>query len=83
MVIIRELSSLRQFRRRRRNGVLSTVVALAEGASFMLEHRVNLIGNSAFDAEGMIGFLNGRRCRRVSSVCEAESEPDATAMIDD
>ena len=30
IVTIRELSSLRQFRRRRRNGVLNTVVVLDE-----------------------------------------------------
>ena len=63
---LRELPSLRQLRRRRRNGVLMVVVVVL--LILTLGQRANLIGCSAFDVNGMIGFLNGRRYRRISSV---------------
>ncbi len=77
--IVRELSSLRQLRRRRRKGVLMVV----ELYIFILGQRANLIGWSDFDGKGMIGFLKGRRYRRIISVCEVESDSDAAANDDD
>jgi hypothetical protein len=81
--IIRELLSLRQFRRRRRNGVLIVIGLFI----FILGQRINFSCCSIFgidiNVDGIIGFLNGRRRRRMSSVCEVESDSDATANDDD
>ena len=55
--------------------------------TFTLGQRVNLMGCATFDidvdVDGVIGFLNGRRRRRISSFCEAESDSDATINDDD
>jgi hypothetical protein len=59
------------------------IVVVVELFIFILGQRTNLICCSVFDVNGIIGFLNGRRCRRMSSVCEAESDSDAAANNDD
>ncbi len=59
------------------------IVVVVELHIFTLGQRANLICCSVFNVDGIIGFLNGRRCRRISSVCEAESDSDAAANNDD
>lgn len=81
--IVRQWLSLRQLRRRRRRGVLIVVTEVIR----TLGQRTSLPDRSALSTDGavggMIGFLNGRRRRWISSVCEAESDSDAAAKEDD